>query len=109
MQLGYFRHHCLLELVFGYVWCNVDHQLRSFEGDWVAWVGTWDDLMHHGRGQYLVRIKDNKKGYDTTYPGVEVLPNGEFVLTTYGHWVAGEEPYILSVRLGLNELDAKSR
>lgn len=78
---------------------------RPFEGDWVAWVGTWDDIAHGRNGQYSVRFKDNTKGYDTTYPGVEVLPDDTFVVTTYGHWVQGEEPYILSIRLKLKELD----
>jgi len=78
---------------------------RPFEGDWVAWVGTWDDLVNGGIGQYAVRLKDNTKGYDTSYPGVEVLPDGTFVLTTYGHWDEGEQPYILTTRVTLQELD----
>jgi hypothetical protein len=78
---------------------------RPFEGDWVAWVGTWDDIVQGRDGQYAVRIKDNTRGYDTTYPGVEVLPDGTFITTTYGHWNKGEEPYILCVRLKLAELD----
>ena len=78
---------------------------RPFEGDWVGWVGTWDDLETGGDGQYSVRLKDNKKGYDTTYPGVEVLPDDTFVVTTYGHWSKGDQPYILSVRFKLHELD----
>jgi hypothetical protein len=57
-------------------------------------------------GQYVVRLKDNTKSYDTSYPGVEVLPDDTIVTTTYGHWVAGQAPYILSVRLKLSELDA---
>ena len=79
---------------------------RPFEGDWVGWVGTWDDLINGNEGQYLVRLKHNTKGYDTTYPGVEILPNDTFVVTTYGHWAQGEEPYILSVRLKLSEIDS---
>lgn len=79
---------------------------RPFEGDWVGWVGTWEDLVEGRNGQYSVRLKDNTKGYDTTYPGVEVLPDDTFVVTTYGHWSAGQEPYILSVRFKLSELDA---
>ena len=78
---------------------------RPFEGDWVGWVGTWDDLVDGTDGQYFVRLKDNTKGYDTTYPGVELLPDGTFVTTTYGHWSQGQEPYILSVRFQLTELD----
>ncbi len=82
---------------------------RPFEGDWAAWVGTWDDIVNGREGQYSVRLKDNTKGYDTTYPGVEVLPDGTFVVTTYGHWDEGEAPYILSVRLKLDELDTMAR
>ena len=51
-------------------------------------------------------MKDNTKGYDTTYPGVEVLSDGTFVTTTYGHWDEGEQPYILCVRFKLEQLDA---
>ncbi len=80
-------------------------QERPFEGDWVGWVGTWEDLYNGREGQYFLRFKENTKGYDTTYPGVEVLPDGTFVTTTYGHWSKGQQPYILSVRLKLNELD----
>jgi hypothetical protein len=36
---------------------------------------------------------------------VEVLPDGTFVTTTYGHWTEGQKPYIVSVRLRLDELD----
>ena len=82
---------------------------RPFEGDWVGWVGTWEDLEIGSDGQYSVRLKDNKKGYDTTYPGVEVLPDDTFVVTTYGHWSQGEQPYILSVRFKLSELDTMAK
>lgn len=82
---------------------------RPFEGDWVGWVGTWEDLANGRDGQYFVRLKDNTKGYDTAYPGVESLPDGTFVVTTYGHWSEGQSPYILSVRLRLQELDAMAQ
>jgi hypothetical protein len=75
------------------------------EGDWVAWVGTYEDLVKGRAGQYHVRLKDNTRGADCAYPGVEVLPDGTFILTTYGHWEKGKAPYILSVRLKLAELD----
>ncbi len=77
----------------------------QFEGDWVAWVGTWDDLVGQSSGEYLVRLKQNHRDYDCAYPGVEILPDDTFVLTTYGHWQPGEQPYILSVRLRLADLD----
>ncbi len=77
-------------------------------GDWVAWVGTWEDIAQMREGQYRVRLKDNTKGADCAYPAIEVLPDGTFVCTTYGHWIEGEEPFILSVRLTLDELDGKA-
>lgn len=76
-------------------------------GDWVAWVGTYDDIVRGREGQYRVRLMDNLGGSDCAYPGVEVLPDGTFVLTTYGHWTEGEEPFIVSVRMKLAELDEK--
>jgi hypothetical protein len=77
-----------------------------FEGDWVGWVGTWDDLVEGRPGQYHVRLMDNLVEADCAYPGVEILPDGTFVATTYGHWTPGEAPYIVSIRLRLAELDA---
>ncbi|MEQ1764960.1 MAG: hypothetical protein ABL984_17665 [Pyrinomonadaceae bacterium] len=58
-------------------------------------------------GQYRIRIMDNTKGTDCTYPGIELLPDGTFVTTTYGHWTEGELAYVVSVRFTLKELDAK--
>ncbi len=78
------------------------------KGDWVAWVGTYDDILHNREGQYRVRLMDNTKAADCAYPGVELLPNGTIVTTTYGHWKKGESPYIVSVRLKLSELDNKA-
>ncbi len=84
------------------------------KGDWVAWVGRYEDIVHQREGQYRIRMMDNhknKSGWDAdcAYTGVEVLPDGTFVTTTYGHWVAGEAPYIASIRLKLKELDAKAK
>jgi len=77
-------------------------------GDWVAWVGTYDDIIHGREGQYRVRLMDNHKDSDCGYPGVEVLPDGTLVTTSYGHWTKGEPPYIVSVRLKLEELDKQA-
>ncbi|MGD8239334.1 MAG: sialidase family protein, partial [Armatimonadota bacterium] len=77
-------------------------------GDWVGWVGTYEDIVEGREGQYRIRLMDNHKGADTTYPAVELLPDGTFVTTTYGHWTPGEQPYIASVRFTLEEIDAKA-
>jgi hypothetical protein len=78
------------------------------KGDWVAWVGKYEDIVAGREGQYRVRLMDNTKDVDCAYPGVEVLSNGAIVATTYGHWEQGEEPYIVSVRLTMDELDARA-
>ena len=79
------------------------------KGDWVAWVGTYEDILKGREGQYRVRLMDNKNRWDCAYPPVEVLPDDTIVTTTYGHWTEGEKPYIVSVRLKLAELDAMSK
>ena len=83
-----------------------DGKTSDYEGDWVAWVGTWSDLADGNDGQYLIRLKDNTKDYDCAYPGVEILDDGTIVTTTYGHWDKDQSPYILSVRISHKDLDA---
>ncbi len=75
------------------------------KGDWVAWIGEYSDLKEGKAGQYRIRIMDNSNSWDSTYPGVEVLPNGNVVTTTYGHWEEGQEPYIVSVQLDMEQID----
>ncbi len=77
------------------------------KGDWVAWVGTYDDIQKGKEGQYRIRLMQNHHQWDCAYPGVEVLPDGTIVATTYGYWTPHESPYIVSVRLRLNELDSR--
>jgi hypothetical protein len=77
------------------------------KGDWVGWVGTYEDIVQGNEGQFRIRIMHNTKGADCAYPGVELLPDGTFVTTTYGHWTEGELPYVVSVRFKLEELDRK--
>jgi hypothetical protein len=79
------------------------------KGDWVGWVGRYDDLISGREGQLRVRLMKNYVDADCAYPGLELLPGGTFVTTTYGHWTAGAEPYIVSVRFTLAELDRLAR
>jgi hypothetical protein len=78
-------------------------------GDWIAWVGSWRDLAEGRPGQYRIRLMKNHDGTDCAYAGLELLPDGAFVATTYGHWTAGEPPYVVSVRFTLEETDARAR
>ena len=89
---------------------------NRFDGDWVAWVGTWNDLLeggpgeHRNQGQYFLRLKDNLHAWDCAYPGVEVLPDGTIVTVTYGHWAtnSNSQPYILAVRIPTGDLDRRA-
>lgn len=74
-------------------------------GDFVAWVGTYADLASGTDGQYRLRLMDNTHGLDCGYPGLGILPDGTFVATTYGHWTAGEQPYVMASRFALGECD----
>ena len=79
-------------------------------GDWVAWVGPWAELVREkdapAREAFRVRLMDNHHRWDCAYPGIERLPDGTVVLTTYGHWTPGEPPYVVSVRLDPEEFAA---
>jgi hypothetical protein len=77
-------------------------------GDWVVWVGRYEDIVTGREGQYRVRLMDNLHGQDCAYPALELLPDGTFVATTYGHWTLGEAPYIVSVRFTLAEIDERA-
>lgn len=79
---------------------------NATKGDFVAWVGRYEDLAAGRGGQYHVRLLDNQDRWDCGYAGLEVLPDGTFVATTYGHWERGAPPFIVSVRFTLDELDA---
>lgn len=76
-------------------------------GDFVAWIGTYDDLVNLRPGQYRVRLLENKRNlYDTGYAGLELLPDGTFVATTYVPLTYGAKPSVVSLRFTLEELDA---
>lgn len=72
-------------------------------GDWVAWLGRYDDITNNRPGRRILLMK-NHKGADCAYPGLERLPDGTLVTTTYGHWTPNEQPYIVTVRLAPSEL-----
>ena len=68
-------------------------------------IGVFEDSVRGREGQYRVRLLQNHERADCAYPGLELLPDGTFVTTTYGHWKKGEKPFIASVRLRVEELD----
>ncbi len=59
-------------------------------GDWVTWVGTYEDLMNQNDGDYTILMEEdftqNAKSGDTGYAGVVVLEDGTFIMNSYGHF-----------------------
>ncbi len=76
--------------------------------DFVGWVGTYEDLVGKREGQYRLRLIANSRyAHDgwTGYPGLERLPDGTFVATTYAVIEAGHKGSIVSVRFKLSDTD----
>ena len=89
--------------------CFRDTTLASpTKGDFVAWVGTYDDIVKGREGQYRIRLLRSPRKGDLGYPGVEVLPDGTFVATTYAVLEPGEKNSVVSVRFHLKELDEEA-
>lgn len=74
-------------------------------GDWVLWVGTYDDLRSGSSGAARVRLMDNQNPWDCAYAGLHVLADGTIVATSYGHWVRDQQPFIVCIRVPLAEID----
>ncbi|MDA2927547.1 glycoside hydrolase [Acidobacteria bacterium AH-259-G07] len=74
-------------------------------GDWVGWVGTYEDLKEGREGQYRVRLKDNFKGADCAYPTQHRLPDGTIFAATYGQWQRGKPNYLLGYHFRIEQLD----
>jgi hypothetical protein len=78
-------------------------------GHFVAWVGTYDDIREGRPGQYRVKLLHShaKRTGDCGYPGVELLPDGTLVITTYIKYQPGPEKHsVVSLRFTMDELDA---
>ncbi|MBT3198315.1 MAG: exo-alpha-sialidase [Phycisphaerales bacterium] len=78
-------------------------------GDWVAWVGTFEDLEESREGQYRIRMKDNLRGADCAYPTQHIFPDGTIFAATYGQWGKGEKNSILGYRFKIGQLDAMAK
>jgi hypothetical protein len=72
----------------------------------IAWVGRYEDIVNGRDGQYRVKLLHSYKGGDNGYPGVELLPDGTFVATTYIKYREGpEKNSVVSARFKLSETD----
>lgn len=72
----------------------------------IAWVGRYEDIVNGRDGQYRVKLLHSHKGGDNGYPGVELLPDGTLVATTYIKYREGpEKNSVVSARFKLSETD----
>lgn len=79
-------------------------------GHFVAWVGTYDDIRAGRPGQYRIKLLHSYAGGDCGYPGLERLPDGTIVATTYIKYRPGaEKNSIVSTRFTLEECDRLAR
>ena len=73
---------------------------------YVAWVGTWDDIRNARPGQYRIKLLHSNNGGDCGYSGVELLPDGDIVCTTYIKYRPGEDKSsVVSTRFRMEETD----
>ena len=78
----------------------------STRGHFVAWVGTYDDIINGRDGKYRIKLLHHYgRTGDCGYPGVELLPDGTIVATTYVKYRNDKaKNSVVSVRFRLNEL-----
>lgn len=75
-------------------------------GHFVAWVGTYDDIKNGKPGQYRVKLLHSYAGRDCGYPGMDLLPDGTIVATTYIKYDDGPNKHsVVSTRFKLSETD----
>ena len=82
--------------------------LQDFSNShFTAWVGRYEDIIDGREGQYLVKLIHSHQGWDHTYPGLEILPDGSFFGTTYIKYRPGPEMHsVISVRFRLDEIES---
>ena len=101
--------HCARYLKDGRLFISFrdTHPASPTKGDWVAWVGTYDDIINGRQGEYRLRIQKDYGGRgDCAYPGVEILPDGTIVTTTYGHFSPDKpDPFILCAHFKESDID----
>jgi hypothetical protein len=81
-------------------------QQSPTRGHFVAWVGTYGDIKQGQPGQYRVKLLHSHAGGDCGYPGMELLPDGTIVATTYIRlWNDARKHSVVCTRFRLEETD----
>jgi hypothetical protein len=77
-------------------------------GHFVGWVGTYEDIRRQREGQYRLKLLHNYAGTDCGYAGLELLPDGTLVATTYvKYWPDRRKHSVVSTRFTLEEIDER--
>lgn len=75
-------------------------------GHFVAWVGTYADLKRGFSGQYRIKLLHSFAGGDCGYPGLEKLPDGTIIATTYIKYRPGTDKHsVISTRFKIADTD----
>lgn len=80
------------------------------KGHFVAWVGRYEDIRAGKGGDYRIKLLHShaERVSDCGYPGVELLPDGTLVVTTYVKYQPGPEKHsVVATRFRIDETDAK--
>jgi len=73
----------------------------------VAWVGSYEDIQKKKPGEYRVKLLHSYAGSDCGYPGMELLPDGTIIATTYIKYRDSSEKHsVVSTRFNIRETDA---
>lgn len=80
------------------------------KGHFVAWVGRYEEIRAGTGGDYRIKLLHShaERVGDCGYPGVELLPDGTLVATTYVKYRPGPEKHsVVSTRFRIEETDAR--
>ena len=80
-------------------------------GHFVAWVGSYDAIKsRETKGTYRVKLLHNYAGWDCGYPGVEILPDGTILATTYcKYWNDKRQQSVVSVHVYPDDLGKQTK
>ena len=82
----------------------------STYGHFVAWVGTYDDIRNGRPGQFRIKLLHSYAKWDCGYPGMECLPDGTVIATTYlKYWDDARRHSVVCTRFKLAEIDARRK
>ena len=74
----------------------------------MTWVGNYDDIRNGQSDRCRIKLLHSHAGSDCGLPGVELLPDGTIVATTYIKYRVGNKKHsVVSVRFKLEEIEGK--